>query len=113
VSAGDQVRFVPQTLPAAYRERLELDAKVALLRRAASSELDEKNLMAAFEVRIRGEESCVHTCIAEGVLYAAHAAHDARRRVHSRSVYMVARAPAQQTMRINIRPYFTGDHVQG
>ena len=31
VSAGDQVRFVPQTLPAAFRARLELDAKVGLI----------------------------------------------------------------------------------
>ena len=51
VSAGDRVRFVPQTLPAAFRERLELDAKVALLRRAAAGELAaEQDLVTAFEV---------------------------------------------------------------
>jgi len=45
---------VPQTLPAAFQERLELDAKVALLRRAAGGELAaEKDLVAAFEVRMR------------------------------------------------------------
>ena len=46
------MRFVPQTLPAAFRERLELDAKVAALRRAARGELAaEKDLVAALEVR--------------------------------------------------------------
>lgn len=45
---------MPQTLPAAFQERLELDAKVALLRRAAGGELAaEKDLVAAFEVRMR------------------------------------------------------------
>ena len=51
VSAGDQVRFVPQTLPAAFRERLELDAKIAALRRAARGELATEDVTAAVEVQ--------------------------------------------------------------
>ena len=63
MSAGDQVRFVPQTLPAAFQERLELDAKVALLRRAAGGELAaEKDLLAALEVRVRSIRMSSH-CI--------------------------------------------------